>query len=218
VRPKVQTQIFLPRGQKYKPKIFCHTAKSANPKFFAIRPKVQTRNFLPYGQKYKPKNYKKDEKMNSVVASFNVDHDKLKRGLYVSRKDKVGSETLTTFDVRMKTPNAEPVLDTAAAHTLEHLLAVFLRGNAEWKDNVIYVGPMGCRTGMYLILAGDYESKDAIRVVRDAFKYVIDFSGKIPATTSAECGNYLDHDLTAAQLEAKKYYQEVLLKDYVGSY
>jgi S-ribosylhomocysteine lyase len=158
------------------------------------------------------------KKMNSVVASFNVDHDKLKRGLYVSRKDKIGNEILTTFDIRMKTPNIEPVIDNPAIHTLEHLTAVYLRGNDEWKDKVIYVGPMGCRTGMYLILAGDYESKDVIELIRDTFRYVIGFSGQIPATTSAECGNYLDHNLTVAKWEAKKYYEEILLGDYVGAY
>lgn len=145
------------------------------------------------------------------VASFTIDHDRLLRGVYVSRKDMVGEETLTTFDIRLKLPNKEPVLDNPAIHTLEHLLAVYLRGNEEWSDKVIYVGPMGCRTGMYLILKGDLESEDIIELLKDTFKFVMDFDDEIPATTSIECGNYLDHNLVFAKYEAEKFYNEVLL-------
>lgn len=145
------------------------------------------------------------------VASFTIDHDRLLRGVYVSRKDMVGDETLTTFDIRLKVPNKEPVLGNPEIHTLEHLLAVYLRGNEQWADKIIYVGPMGCRTGIYLILKGDLESEDIIELLKDTFKFVIDFDDVIPATTSIECGNYLDHNLVFAKYEAEKYYNEVLL-------
>ncbi len=144
------------------------------------------------------------------VASFSVDHDRMLRGVYVSRKDKVGDEILTTFDIRMKLPNKEPVLDNPAIHTLEHLMAVYLRSEKNWADKVIYVGPMGCRTGMYLILKGDLESCDIIDLLKDTFKYAADFEGDVPAAQSKQCGNYLDHNLVFAKYEAKKYYDEVL--------
>lgn len=145
------------------------------------------------------------------VASFTIDHDRLLRGVYVSRKDSAGDETLTTFDIRIKLPNKEPVMDTSAIHTLEHLMAVYLRGNEKWEDKVIYVGPMGCRTGMYLILKGDYESRDIIELMKDTFRYVMEFDGEVPAASSKECGNYLDHNLVFAKWEAAKFYNEVLI-------
>lgn len=145
------------------------------------------------------------------VASFNVDHDRMLKGVYVSRKDKVSTEILTTFDIRMKLPNKEPVLDNSAIHSLEHLFAVFLRSNPNWEDKIIYVGPMGCRTGMYLIVKGDLQPFDILDLLKDMFKYVIDFKGNVPATTSIECGNYLDHNLTFAKFEAEKFYNEILL-------
>ena len=146
------------------------------------------------------------------VVSFTIDHDRMLRGVYVSRKDIVGSETLTTFDIRMKVPNREPVLDNPAIHTLEHLLAVYLRGQSgPWAEKIIYIGPMGCRTGMYLIVKGDLESADIVPLLRDAFAFVKDYQNAIPATTSIECGNYLDHNLVFAKWEAGKYYQEVLM-------
>lgn len=145
------------------------------------------------------------------VASFNVDHDRMLKGVYVSRKDKVSTEILTTFDIRMKLPNKEPVLDNSAIHSLEHLFAVFLRSNPDWEDKIIYVGPMGCRTGMYLIIKGDLQPFDILDLLKDMFKYVIDFQGNVPATTSIECGNYLDHNLTFAKFEAEKFYNEILL-------
>lgn len=144
------------------------------------------------------------------VASFTIDHDKLLRGIYVSRKDKVGNETLTTFDIRMKRPNIEPAMDIAAIHTLEHLMAVYLRSDEEWADKVIYVGPMGCRTGMYVIFKGDLESKDILDVMKRTYNYIINYNEDIPATTSKECGNYLDHNMEYARYECVKYYNEVL--------
>ncbi|MDR2903680.1 MAG: S-ribosylhomocysteine lyase [Clostridiales bacterium] len=145
------------------------------------------------------------------VASFTIDHDRLKRGVYVSRKDRVGEETVTTFDIRLKTPNAEPVLDNPAIHTLEHLFAVYLRGESgEWRDKVIYIGPMGCRTGFYLILKGDLDSAGILGLMKDLFVYTAEFSAAVPATTSKECGNYLDHNLAMAQWEARKFLDEVL--------
>ena len=144
------------------------------------------------------------------VASFTIDHDKLLRGIYVSRKDKVGNETLTTFDIRMKRPNIEPAMDIAAIHTLEHLMAVYLRSDEEWADKVIYVGPMGCRTGMYVIFKGDLESKDILDVMKRTYNYIINYNEDIPATTSKECGNYLDHNMEYARYECAKYYNEVL--------
>lgn len=138
------------------------------------------------------------------VTSFTIDHDRLLKGIYVSRKDKIGAETVTTFDVRIKRPNIEPPVDMAAMHTLEHLIAVFLRGS-KWQDDIIYVGPMGCRTGMYIIFKGDLDSKDVVEPITKAFEYAAGFEGKVPATTSKECGNYLDHNLTFAKYESKIY-------------
>lgn len=145
------------------------------------------------------------------VASFTIDHDKLLRGIYVSRKDMVADQTLTTFDIRIKRPNVEPCLDTAAIHTLEHLMAVYLRGREDWEDKVIYVGPMGCRTGMYVILKGDLEPEDILELMKDTFKFMAEYNEPIPATTSKECGNYLDHNLAYANYECDKFYKEVLL-------
>ena len=144
------------------------------------------------------------------VASFTIDHDKLLRGIYVSRKDKVGNEILTTFDIRMKKPNIEPAMDMAAIHTLEHLMAVYLRSDEEWADKVIYVGPMGCRTGMYVIFKGDLEPKDILEIMKRTYDYIINYNEDIPATTSKECGNYLDHNMEYARYECIKYYNEVL--------
>lgn len=115
------------------------------------------------------------------IASFTVNHLDLIPGVYVSRKDYVGKEVLTTFDLRMTAPNREPVMNTAELHTIEHLAATYLRNNDEWKEKVIYFGPMGCRTGCYLILAGDYESKDVVGLVRDTFSFIADYEGEIPA-------------------------------------
>ena len=144
------------------------------------------------------------------IPSFTIDHDRLLRGIYVSRKDQVGGEVVTTFDIRMKEPNREPVLHNGAIHTIEHLAATYLRNDAEWKDRIIYWGPMGCLTGNYLLLRGDYESKDIVDLMRRTFRFVADFNGNIPGAAARDCGNYLLHDLPMARLEARKYLEEVL--------
>lgn len=145
------------------------------------------------------------------VTSFTIDHDRLLPGIYVSRKDKVGAETVTTFDVRIKRPNIEPPVEISAIHTLEHLIAVYLRSDESGvADRVIYVGPMGCRTGMYLIFKGNLSPADVLPCITKAFEYTRDFTGKVPATTSKECGNYLDHNLTFAKYEAQKFLTETL--------
>ncbi len=144
------------------------------------------------------------------IPSFTIDHNKLLRGIYVSRKDQVGGETVTTFDIRMKEPNREPVLHNGAIHTIEHLAATYLRNDPEWKDRIIYWGPMGCLTGNYLLLRGDYASKDIVELMKRTFRFVADFKGEIPGAAAKDCGNYLLHDLPMARLEARKYLEEVL--------
>lgn len=148
--------------------------------------------------------------MMEKIASFTVNHLDLLTGIYVSRKDYVGNEVLTTFDLRMTRPNVEPVMDTAAVHALEHLCATFLRNDDEWKSRVIYFGPMGCRTGCYLILAGDLASEDILDLVRRMFQFVLDFEGTIPGAAAKDCGNYLDMNLSMAKYHAAKYMAEVL--------
>ena len=144
------------------------------------------------------------------IPSFTIDHEHLLRGIYVSRKDEVGGETVTTFDIRMKEPNREPVLHVGAIHAIEHLAATFLRNDDEWKDRVIYWGPMGCLTGNYLILRGDLESKDVVDLMRRTFQFVADFEGEIPGAAPRDCGNYLLHDLPMAKWESRKFLTEVL--------
>lgn len=144
------------------------------------------------------------------IPSFTVDHLRLKRGIYVSRKDTVGDETVTTFDIRMKEPNREPVINNAELHTIEHLGATYLRNNPEYKDDIIYFGPMGCRTGNYLVMKGDLASKDVVSLVTDMFEFIRDFEGDIPGAAAKDCGNYLDQNLGMAHYEAKKYLDEVL--------
>jgi len=144
------------------------------------------------------------------IPSFTIDHEQLLRGIYVSRQDFVGSEVLTTFDIRMKEPNREPALHIGALHTIEHLAATYLRNDADWKDRVVYWGPMGCLTGNYLILHGDYTSRDIVDLMRRTFRFVADFDGDIPGAAPADCGNYLLHDLPMARWEARKYLDEVL--------
>ena len=139
------------------------------------------------------------------ITSFTIDHLELKPGLYVSRKDKVGSETVTTFDLRLTSPNDEPVMNTAEVHTIEHLAATYLRNEPKWKDKVLYFGPMGCRTGFYLLLAGDYESRDAVGLVRDCFRFIRDFEGDVPGASAKDCGNYLDMNLPMAKYWGAKY-------------
>lgn len=144
------------------------------------------------------------------IASFTIDHIKLQPGVYVSRKDKVGAEVITTFDLRMTSPNEEPVMNTAEVHTMEHLGATFLRNDPEWKERVIYFGPMGCRTGFYLVLAGDLSSKDIVDLMTRMYKFMADFEGEVPGASAKDCGNYLDMNLPMAKYLAKKYLNEVL--------
>ena len=144
------------------------------------------------------------------IASFTVDHIKLQPGIYVSRKDQVGDSVITTFDIRMTSPNEESVMNTAELHTIEHLAATYLRNQPEFKDRVIYWGPMGCRTGNYLLLNGDYESKDIVPLMIETFEFIRDFEGEIPGAAPKDCGNYLDMNLGMAKYLAKKYLDEVL--------
>ena len=139
------------------------------------------------------------------ITSFTIDHIKLEPGLYVSRKDQVGAETVTTFDLRLTKPNGEPVMNTAAVHTIEHLAATYLRNEPDWKDRVLYFGPMGCRTGFYLLLAGDYESADVVGLVKGCFEFVRDFRGEVPGASAKDCGNYLDMNLPMANYWGKRY-------------
>ncbi|MCQ4935904.1 S-ribosylhomocysteine lyase [Anaerotignum propionicum] len=144
------------------------------------------------------------------VTSFGIDHNILLRGIYVSRKDTVENGTLTTFDIRMKEPNREMVMDTAVMHTIEHLMATFFRSHPLWAERTIYVGPMGCRTGMYAIFKGDLESNDVAVIIKECYDYMSQFSGELPASKAEMCGNYLDHNLEITKIECKKFVDEVL--------
>lgn len=144
------------------------------------------------------------------IASFTVNHDDLLRGVYLSRQDSVGGGTVTTFDIRMKEPNREPVIDIAALHSIEHIGATILRNNPEWGSRTIYFGPMGCRTGFYLLLNGDLKSRDIVGLVTDLFRQIADFPPPVPGAAARDCGNWLNHDLPMARWEAKKFLAEVL--------
>lgn len=150
--------------------------------------------------------------MMEKIASFTIDHIKLQPGVYVSRKDHVGDSVITTFDLRMTSPNEEPVMNTAEVHTIEHLAATYLRNDPQYKDITVYFGPMGCRTGFYLLLAGDYESKDIVGLVTAMYEFIRDFQGEVPGASPKDCGNYLDMNLGMANYLAKKYLDEVLYK------
>lgn len=144
------------------------------------------------------------------IKSFTVDHIKLDRGLYVSRIDKVGEEIVTTFDIRMTKPNVMEVLSTGTIHAIEHLGATFLRNDEEYANRVVYFGPMGCRTGFYLILAGEYESKDIVPLMIRMYEFIANFEGDIPGATKECCGNYSDMDKDGAKEQGMIYLQEVL--------
>ncbi|RKJ18031.1 S-ribosylhomocysteine lyase [bacterium D16-50] len=144
------------------------------------------------------------------IASFTIDHIRLQPGVYVSRKDTVGSETVTTFDLRMTSPNEEPVMNTAEVHTIEHLAATFLRNHPVYGDKTIYFGPMGCRTGFYLLLAGDYTSRDILPLMVQLYEFIRDFRDQVPGASPMDCGNYLDMNLPMANYLAKKYLDNVL--------
>lgn len=145
------------------------------------------------------------------IASFTIDHTKLLPGIYVSRKDNVNGNVITTFDLRVTRPNYEPVMNTAEIHTIEHLAATYLRNHEDYKDKTIYFGPMGCRTGFYLLLAGDYESRDIVGLMIDMFKFISEFNDDVPGASARDCGNYLDMNLPMAKYVAKKYLEDVLV-------
>lgn len=144
------------------------------------------------------------------IESFQVNHLLLKRGIYVSRKDSIGENIATTFDIRMKEPNLVPVMNTAEIHTIEHLAATFLRNHPIYDKKTIYFGPMGCRTGFYLIFAGDYTSEEVVPIIKEMFEFIKDYEGDVPGADAKSCGNYLDMNLPMAKYEASKFYHEVL--------
>lgn len=139
------------------------------------------------------------------ITSFTIDHLRLLPGLYVSRKDAVGCEIITTFDLRICRPNYEPVMNTAEIHTIEHLAATYLRNEPYWKDRVLYFGPMGCRTGFYLLLSGDLSSMDVLQLTKDCFSFIAAFDEDVPGASAKDCGNYLDMNLPMAKFWAKRY-------------
>ena len=144
------------------------------------------------------------------IASFTINHLTLLPGVYVSRKDRVGDSVVTTFDIRVTRPNVEPVMNTAEVHTIEHLAATFLRNHAEFGSRIVYFGPMGCRTGFYLLLAGDYESEDILPLLKELFAFIRDFNGEVPGASAIACDNYLDMNLPMANYYGKRYLEEVL--------
>ena len=146
------------------------------------------------------------------IPSFTIDHNRLLRGIYVSRRDVVGTEEVTTFDIRMKEPNREPALHPGALHTIEHLAATYLRNHPDWKDRIVYWGPMGCLTGNYLLMRGHLEPADILELMQETFRFVAEFEGEVPGAAPQDCGNWLLHDLPMARLEARRYLEEVLLK------
>jgi len=153
----------------------------------------------------------KDNNINmKKIPSFTIDHLRLLRGIYVSRKDQIGTHTVTTFDIRMKEPNRQPALSPSALHCIEHLAATFLRNHPVWKDSIIYWGPMGCLTGNYLLVKGDHTSKDILPLMQETFTFIANFEGEVPGQTAKDCGNYLLMNLPEAKWEAKQYLAEVL--------
>ena len=144
------------------------------------------------------------------IPSFTIDHLRLLRGNYVSRKDYLGDQVVTTFDIRMKEPNREPVLGQGELHTIEHLAATYLRNHKEWGDKIVFWGPMGCCTGNYFLMKGDLESRDIVELMRETFRFIRDFEGEVPGVAARDCGNYLLHNLPMAKYEAAKYLSEVL--------
>ena len=144
------------------------------------------------------------------IASFTIDHIKLEPGIYVSRKDKVGDSVITTFDLRMTSPNDEPVMNTAEMHTIEHLAATYLRNHPDFGPKTIYFGPMGCRTGFYLLLAGDYTSRDIVSLMTNMYEFIRDFQGDVPGASAKDCGNYLDMNLGMANYLATRYLDNTL--------
>lgn len=144
------------------------------------------------------------------IASFTINHLELLPGVYVSRQDKFGDTVLTTFDIRMTRPNYEPVMNTAEMHAIEHLAATFLRNHKDYSDKTVYFGPMGCRTGFYLILNGNYQSKEIVPLLTELYKFMADFEGEVPGASAKDCGNYLDMNLPMAKYLAKKFLNDIL--------
>ncbi len=144
------------------------------------------------------------------ITSFTINHLELLPGIYVSRKDNAGDTTITTFDIRMTRPNYEPVMNTAEVHTMEHLGATFLRNHKEFQDQVLYFGPMGCRTGFYLLLAGDWSSTDIVPLVTEMFEFIRDYEGEVPGASARDCGNYLDMNLPMTKFLADRFLTQVL--------
>ena len=147
-----------------------------------------------------------------TIPSFTINHLKLLRGIYVSRRDRVGRECVTTFDIRMKEPNREPALDARVSHTIEHLAATYLRNEPVWKERIVYWGPMGCLTGNYLIMKGELQPEDILDLMRDTFSFIAGYEVEIPGARPQECGNWSFQDLEGARREARRYLEEVLLK------
>lgn len=146
------------------------------------------------------------------ITSFTINHLNLLRGIYVSRIDYVEGAPITTYDIRMKTPNMEPVLHTAEMHAIEHLAATFLRNHPTYKDDIIYFGPMGCCTGFYLLTKGNRTSKEIAPLITETFEFIKEFNDAIPGASAKDCGNYLDMNLPMARYESRKFLDEVLLK------
>lgn len=145
------------------------------------------------------------------IASFTIDHNRLLRGIYVSRRGTTPSgDVITTFDVRLTEPNREQAVKPEALHTIEHLAATYLRNEPQWKDKIVYWGPMGCCTGNYLIMQGKLESSDVVPLMRDTFRFISEFEGDIPGATAKDCGNCTFNDLQEARRVAKRYLDEVL--------
>lgn len=178
-------------------------------KKFSTRSEAMSREYYikQMSRKQKERLVKNFERSKSMerIESFEVDHLKLLPGVYVSRKDTVGESLVTTFDLRMTEPNKEPVMNTATMHTIEHIGATYLRNHATIKDQVIYFGPMGCRTGFYLILSGVYESKEVVDLLIEMFDFIKNFEGEIPGASAKECGNYLDQNMEMAKYRSEKY-------------
>lgn len=168
-------------------------------------------NLIRFIINFEKQTLKGDSFYMEKIASFTIDHIKLQPGVYVSRKDHIGEEVITTFDLRMTSPNEEPVMNTAEMHTIEHLAATFLRNHKDYGTKTVYFGPMGCRTGFYLLLAGDYESRDIVDLMVEMFTFIRDFKGEVPGASAKDCGNYLDMNLGMANYLAKKYLDEVLI-------
>ncbi len=145
-----------------------------------------------------------------LIPSFSVDHRAIVPGIFVSRVDRVGSGTVTTYDVRLTRPNKEPAVDVAAMHSLEHIIATFLRNDPDWKEEIVYWGPMGCLTGNYLLMRGDLQPEDILPLMRDTFRFVAGYEGEVPGAAPSDCGNWRLHDLPKARQEAEKYLREVL--------